>query len=426
MGTHRIWSAAAFFVLALGQSVQSLAGTALFDRDDCAPVLRMWRQLAEGGNPQSQYQLGTLYWNGTGVAKDDAEAVKWYRLSADQGFAPALYDLGIAYRDGRGVAKDEAEYVRWNTKAAEHGFAPAQQNVGTQYLNGSRGHARDFAEAAKWYRMAADQGWPLAQASVGVMYADGMAVPKDKVLAYQWLTLAAQGSDAQRGEQFTKALDQLGRSMSPTEVDQARQQARDWAPSSGPDSIYMQVSRVMDESTIRGGEVVDARFYTVAVPQGDGWKARVDRAYGAVTLQAGEPVGAGLSTIAINSVVFWPATGIEREEDIVAAIQCVNEATFREQGVAKSYTVDNVQKRVVSVGDKKLYQMSYVVADHRLILPVEAKYAFYVYLPPERKDRRQVYEFIFGLGKLIGGAADPGDSPVVQTLFGSFREKPSN
>jgi len=426
MGTHRIGGAAALLVLALGQSVQSVAGTAPFDRDDCAPVLRMWLQLAEGGNPQSQYQLGTLYWNGTGVAKDDAEAVKWYRLSADQSFAPAQYDLGIAYRDGRGVAKDEAEYVRWNTKAAEHGFAPAQQNVGTQYLNGSRGHARDFAEAAKWYRMAADQGWPLAQASVGVMYADGMAVPKDKVLAYQWLSLAAQGSDAQRREQFTKALDQLGRLMLPTDVDQARQQARDWVPSSGPDSVYMQVSRVMDESTLRGGEVVDARFYTVAIPQGDGWKARVDRAYGAVTLQTGEPVGTGLSTIAINSVVFWPATGIEREEDMVAAIQCVNEATFREQGVAKSYTVDNVKKRVVTGGDKKLYQMSYVVSDRRLIFPVAAKYAFYVYLPPERKDRLQAYGFIFGLGKLIGGAADPGDSPVVQTLLGSFREKPPN
>jgi hypothetical protein len=386
----------------------------------------MWRQLAEAGNPQSQYQLGTLYWNGTGVAKDDAEAVKWYQLSADQGFAPAQYDLGIAYRDGRGVAKDEAEYVRWNTKAAEHGFAPAQHNVGTQYVNGTRGHARDFAQAAQWFRKAADQGWPFAQGSLGLMYAQGMGVPTDKVLAYQWLTLAAQGSDTQRREQITKGLDQLGRSMSSTEVDQARQQARNWVASSGPDSIYVQISRVMDESTIREGDVVDARFYTVAVPKGEGWKARVDRAYGAVTLQAGEPVGPGLSTITISSVIFWPAAGIEREEDMVAAIQCVNEATFREQGVAKSYTVDNVKKQTVTVGDKKLYQMSYVVSDHRLILAVDAKYAFYIYLPPERKERRQAYEFIFGLGKLIGGAADPADPSVVQTLLGSFREKPSN
>jgi hypothetical protein len=426
MVMHGSSGLAALLVLALGQSPQSLAGTAPFDRDDCAPVLRMWRELAERGNPQSQYQLGTFYWNGTGVAKDDAEAVKWYRLSADQGLAPAQYDLGIAYRDGRGVAKDEAEYVRWNTKAAQHGFAPAQNNVGTQYLNGTRGHARDFAEAVKWFRTAADQGWPFAQASLGLMYADGMGVPKDKVLAYQWLTLAAQGIDAQRREQITKALDQLGRSMSPTEVDQARQQARAWVASSGPDSVYLQVSRVVDESAIRGGEVIDARLYTVAVPQGDGWKAWVDRAYGAVTLQAGEPVGAGLSTIAISSVVFWPTAGIEREADVVAAIQCVNESTFREQGVAKSYTVDNVKKQTITVGDKKLYLMTYVVADRRLVFPVEAKYALYVYLPPERKERQQAYVFIFGLGKLFGDVGAPGDSSIVQGIIGSFREKPSN
>ena len=37
---------------------------------------------------------GFCYYNGTGVAKDQAEAVKYYRLAADQGHAQAQFNLG--------------------------------------------------------------------------------------------------------------------------------------------------------------------------------------------------------------------------------------------------------------------------------------------------------------------------------------------
>ena len=41
-----------------------------------------------------------MYFNGRGVAQDDAEAVAWYRRGAEQGFANAQYNLGVMY-DGR-------------------------------------------------------------------------------------------------------------------------------------------------------------------------------------------------------------------------------------------------------------------------------------------------------------------------------------
>ena len=34
------------------------------------------------------------YHYGTGVVKDEVEAVKYYRMAADQGFASAQYNLG--------------------------------------------------------------------------------------------------------------------------------------------------------------------------------------------------------------------------------------------------------------------------------------------------------------------------------------------
>ena len=45
------------------------------------------RAKAEKGDAKAQYELAMSYFKGTGVAKDEAEAVKWMRKAADQGDA---------------------------------------------------------------------------------------------------------------------------------------------------------------------------------------------------------------------------------------------------------------------------------------------------------------------------------------------------
>jgi TPR repeat protein len=40
---------------------------------------------ADRGHANAQYNLGVCYANGTGVTKDEREAIHWYRLAADQG-----------------------------------------------------------------------------------------------------------------------------------------------------------------------------------------------------------------------------------------------------------------------------------------------------------------------------------------------------
>ena len=109
--------------------------------------------LAEQGDANAQHGLGLMYSNGTGVLKDDKEAVKWYRLAADQGKAKAQYNLALIYDYGQGIPKDDKE-------------------------------------AVKWYRKAADQGHAQAQYFLGGMYAFGTGIPKDNVLAYMWTNIA--------------------------------------------------------------------------------------------------------------------------------------------------------------------------------------------------------------------------------------------
>ena len=76
---------------------------------------------------ESLFNLGECYYNGEGVNKDAAEAVKWYREAAKQGNAVAQYRLGYFYLNGLGVNKDAAEAVKWYREAAEQGFKLAEE-----------------------------------------------------------------------------------------------------------------------------------------------------------------------------------------------------------------------------------------------------------------------------------------------------------
>ena len=56
-----------------------------YERKDYSTAVRLWRELAEQGDANAQFNVGLMYGNGQGVIQDYAEAVKWYRLAAEQG-----------------------------------------------------------------------------------------------------------------------------------------------------------------------------------------------------------------------------------------------------------------------------------------------------------------------------------------------------
>ena len=64
-----------------------------------------------------------MYEAGQGVPQDDAEAVAWYRQAAEQGHTEAQFNLGFMYATGRGVSRDLVEAAAWWFKAATQGLA---------------------------------------------------------------------------------------------------------------------------------------------------------------------------------------------------------------------------------------------------------------------------------------------------------------
>ncbi len=106
------------------------------------------------GGPE---QPGGMYHNGQGVPKDYQEAAKWYRQAAEQGDAEAQFNLGEMYHRGQGVPEDDGEAIRWYLLAADQGslFSKyAQYALGEMYSR-VKGVKEDLIQAHMWFTLAA-------------------------------------------------------------------------------------------------------------------------------------------------------------------------------------------------------------------------------------------------------------------------------
>ncbi len=123
--------------------------------------------------------------------KDYAKAAKDATPLAERGNADAQLLLGKMFLLGQGVLKDPDQAVKWFKASATQGNADAQFYLGSFYLLPHR----DIVEGAKWLRLSAEQGNQDAQWLLGKAYLQGdKDLPRDPVLAYMWLRLAAQGN----------------------------------------------------------------------------------------------------------------------------------------------------------------------------------------------------------------------------------------
>jgi len=86
-----------------------------------------------------------------------------------------------------------------------------------------------FAEedAVQLLRQQAEAGDSAAQFNLGLMYANGEGVPKDLVMAYMWINLAA-ATGGEHIETFKAARDRLESLMTRDQIAEAQKQSREW------------------------------------------------------------------------------------------------------------------------------------------------------------------------------------------------------
>lgn len=214
-------------------TIGNYKGYAEFKMAHYAAARRIWEALDAKEFGEAAFNLGMLYEDGLGVAKDIPRALAYYRRGADNGSRKAVFRLGLIYWLGTlDVARDAAagrhylelaaaagdedaarylnadaedallaadkalaegrpdEAIERLTAAADAGNPRAQTRLGWAYEAG-RGVGRDLARAAAWFKRAAEGGDGEAMYALGVMYATGAGQVKDTALAAEWLRKSA-------------------------------------------------------------------------------------------------------------------------------------------------------------------------------------------------------------------------------------------
>jgi len=91
--------------------------------------LAQLREQANRGDSAAENALGLLYAAGDekqGIKRDESGAVRWFTKAAEHGSVPAQSKLGSLYWGGRGVAKDDNQAYFWTVLARTNGDSASQ------------------------------------------------------------------------------------------------------------------------------------------------------------------------------------------------------------------------------------------------------------------------------------------------------------
>jgi eukaryotic-like serine/threonine-protein kinase len=138
---------------------------------EIAKKLAHFKQDGDGGDPEAEYSLGTIFLNGyAGATKNLEQAIHWYQKAASQGNNMAVFEIGGIYWKGGDNLQphDCSAALPWIRQAAEAGISKAEYTLGVLYDNNycnlaaSKSQAR--REAKYYFKLAADHGDEQARA----------------------------------------------------------------------------------------------------------------------------------------------------------------------------------------------------------------------------------------------------------------------
>ena len=173
---------------------------------------------------------------------------------------------------------------------------------------------------------------------------------------------------------------------------------------------------------ISAGDLVTMKGrYSVKTPNGNNWRVETDEVRG--ELRFDRNLDGGKSTfIVIHPVQAEPSSISQTEDQAAISIFAREERIMRERGSTRSYFLKDLSRGTTTIGRKRLHVMKYTISDHNRV-PMEIKYAMYLYFPNYTKQTRTHYIFLVGDVFKINNIPYATDLTVVDTVIDSFETK---
>lgn len=156
---------------------------------------------------------------------------------ANAGNAQAQFELGSRFNYGRGIPKNIKQALVWLNAAAGKGHVEAQRLLALKYYYGYD-VAIDHEQALLWTQRLADAGDLAGQMMLAAMFANGEGTPRNLIYAYAWYDIASVTAQQKtdRGDETARPVivsakdmrDQMGALLLPPEESAAQQFASDW------------------------------------------------------------------------------------------------------------------------------------------------------------------------------------------------------
>lgn len=115
--------------LMLSQTVLANKCVDLMQKEEFYEASDVCSSMAKKGDKNAQFSLGVMYYQGSGMMSDFAQAQKWIRKAAEQNHKQGQYNLGIMLANGQGSSADLIEAYAWLKISAENGYSAAADSV---------------------------------------------------------------------------------------------------------------------------------------------------------------------------------------------------------------------------------------------------------------------------------------------------------
>ena len=129
--------------------------------------VKLLESAADKNYAPAQFSLGMLYLFDDYEMKDPQKAAEWLLRSAEQGHRDACHNLGKMFYEGAGVARNVPAAIRWMTTAASMGEIEDVLILALLYIDGDEGVPADLEEAYKWFTVADLMGFSTSEPPFG-------------------------------------------------------------------------------------------------------------------------------------------------------------------------------------------------------------------------------------------------------------------
>jgi uncharacterized protein len=147
----------------MNRSPKFAQALAAYNADDTSLALRLMEECAESDEAAACFLMALWCAGKEGMPVDEERSSHWlgvFKELAEQGDLEAQWDLAQNYRFGNLLRQDSRLANEWLERAANGGHGEAQHHLAWYYETGQHGYPLDKALAESWYQKAFEQEHP--------------------------------------------------------------------------------------------------------------------------------------------------------------------------------------------------------------------------------------------------------------------------